>query len=189
MYIQMDSDIFMFDNMYILFSVYTYIYIHHLFSYGSILMLLFHLLSLLLLMVRFSEAEAARLLRPLLESVAYLHDLGIVHRDLKVLHAPALKHWYMYDFAYICDVCVFSLSLSLSTCPSVCLSVCLYVCMYVCLLCVWVAGEHIVWRGARWPQDCRLRSEQDGAAQRENGCRMWYPVLRRTRGTFTYMCN
>jgi serine/threonine protein kinase/Ca2+-binding EF-hand superfamily protein len=32
---------------------------------------------------RFSELEAAKLMRPLLESVAYLHDLGIVHRDLK----------------------------------------------------------------------------------------------------------
>lgn len=32
---------------------------------------------------RFSEKEAAKLLRPLLESVAYIHDLGIVHRDLK----------------------------------------------------------------------------------------------------------
>jgi Ca2+-binding EF-hand superfamily protein len=32
---------------------------------------------------RFTELEAAKLLRPLLESVAYLHDLGIVHRDLK----------------------------------------------------------------------------------------------------------
>lgn len=32
---------------------------------------------------RFTELEAAKLMRPLLESVAYLHDLGIVHRDLK----------------------------------------------------------------------------------------------------------
>lgn len=32
---------------------------------------------------RFTEQEAAKLIRPLLESVAYLHDLGIVHRDLK----------------------------------------------------------------------------------------------------------
>lgn len=32
---------------------------------------------------RFTELECARLIRPLLESVAYLHDLGIVHRDLK----------------------------------------------------------------------------------------------------------
>jgi serine/threonine protein kinase len=32
---------------------------------------------------RFSEEECAKLIRPLLESVAYIHDLGIVHRDLK----------------------------------------------------------------------------------------------------------
>ena len=32
---------------------------------------------------RFSEIEAARLIKPLLEAVAYLHDLGIAHRDLK----------------------------------------------------------------------------------------------------------
>jgi serine/threonine protein kinase len=29
---------------------------------------------------RFTEPEAAKLIRPLLESVAYIHDLGIVHR-------------------------------------------------------------------------------------------------------------
>ena len=32
---------------------------------------------------RFSECDTAKLLRPLLESVAYMHDLGIVHRDIK----------------------------------------------------------------------------------------------------------
>ena len=33
---------------------------------------------------RFEEAQAAALIRSLLESVAYIHDLGIVHRDIKV---------------------------------------------------------------------------------------------------------
>lgn len=32
---------------------------------------------------RFTEVEAAKLIVPLLEAVAYLHDLGIAHRDLK----------------------------------------------------------------------------------------------------------
>lgn len=32
---------------------------------------------------RFSEEQTAKLIKPLLESVAYLHDLGIAHNDLK----------------------------------------------------------------------------------------------------------
>jgi calcium/calmodulin-dependent protein kinase I len=37
---------------------------------------------------RFSENEAFSVIYPLVESVAYLHEMGIVHRDLKVsLHA------------------------------------------------------------------------------------------------------
>ncbi len=50
---------------------------------------------------RFSEAEAAKLLRPLLESVAYLHDLGIVHRDLKpenILCGEELEDLKIADF-------------------------------------------------------------------------------------------
>lgn len=50
---------------------------------------------------RFSELEAARLLRPLLESVAYLHDLGIVHRDLKpenILCGDELEDLKIADF-------------------------------------------------------------------------------------------
>ena len=50
---------------------------------------------------RFSEFEAAKLLRPLLESVAYLHDLGIVHRDLKpenILCGDELEDLKIADF-------------------------------------------------------------------------------------------
>lgn len=51
------------------------------------------------------QLEAAKLMRPLLESVAYLHDLGIVHRDLKPENI-------------LCGE-------ELGECLSVCLSVCL----------------------------------------------------------------
>lgn len=50
---------------------------------------------------RFTEQEAARLLKPLLESVAYLHDLGIVHRDLKpenILCGEELEDLKIADF-------------------------------------------------------------------------------------------
>eukprot|EP01039_Chlorochromonas_danica_P007127 gene7127-7880_t len=50
---------------------------------------------------RFTEMEAAKLMRPLLESVAYLHDLGIVHRDLKpenILCGEELEDLKIADF-------------------------------------------------------------------------------------------
>ena len=50
---------------------------------------------------RFTEDEAAKLIRPLLESVAYLHDLGIVHRDLKpenILCGDNLEDLKIADF-------------------------------------------------------------------------------------------
>jgi serine/threonine protein kinase/Ca2+-binding EF-hand superfamily protein len=50
---------------------------------------------------RFTEAEALKLIRPLLESVAYLHDLGIVHRDLKpenILCGEELEDLKIADF-------------------------------------------------------------------------------------------
>ena len=33
---------------------------------------------------RFSESEARALMKPLLEAVAYIHSMGIIHRDIKV---------------------------------------------------------------------------------------------------------
>jgi serine/threonine protein kinase len=51
--------------------------------------------------LRFTELEAAKLIRPLLESVAYLHDLGIVHRDLKpenILCGENLEDLKIADF-------------------------------------------------------------------------------------------
>lgn len=50
---------------------------------------------------RFSEVDAAKIIRPLLESVAYLHDLGIVHRDLKpenILCGDNLEDLKIADF-------------------------------------------------------------------------------------------
>ena len=50
---------------------------------------------------RFSEAEAFRVIKPLVESVAYLHDMGIVHRDLKpenILCGEDLEDLKIADF-------------------------------------------------------------------------------------------
>lgn len=50
---------------------------------------------------RFNEGDTAKLLRPLLESVAYMHDLGIVHRDLKpenILCGENLEDLKIADF-------------------------------------------------------------------------------------------
>jgi Ca2+-binding EF-hand superfamily protein len=50
---------------------------------------------------RFTEGECAKLIRPLLESVAYLHDMGIVHRDLKpenILCGENLENIKLADF-------------------------------------------------------------------------------------------
>jgi serine/threonine protein kinase len=60
-----------------------------------------HLIIYLAVSFRFTELEAAKLIRPLLESVAYLHDLGIVHRDLKpenILCGENLEDLKIADF-------------------------------------------------------------------------------------------
>ncbi len=33
---------------------------------------------------RFSEGEARALITPLLQAIAYIHGMGIIHRDIKV---------------------------------------------------------------------------------------------------------
>lgn len=42
----------------------------------------------------FSETEASRIMRKLVSAVSHMHDVGVVHRDLKpeVLDAPST--WY-----------------------------------------------------------------------------------------------
>jgi serine/threonine protein kinase len=75
---------------------------------------------------RFSEDEAAKLIRPLLESVAYLHDLGIVHRDIKpenILCGENLEDIKIADFGLskVCtrlfSLCLASLSVSRTHLP------------------------------------------------------------------------
>ena len=41
---------------------------------------------------RFSESEARALMKPLLEAVAYIHSMGIMHRDIKVCVVLAPLH-------------------------------------------------------------------------------------------------
>lgn len=38
----------------------------------------------------FSERDASELVRKILEATQYLHSIGIVHRDLKVMHSGAV---------------------------------------------------------------------------------------------------
>jgi serine/threonine protein kinase len=50
---------------------------------------------------RFSESEAKEVIKPLIESVAYLHSLGIVHRDIKpenILCGKRLQDLKIADF-------------------------------------------------------------------------------------------
>jgi len=44
----------------------------------------------------YTERDASHLIRQVLEAVDYMHDKGIVHRDLKVSILMSLMQWLMY---------------------------------------------------------------------------------------------
>lgn len=48
----------------------------------------------------YSERDTSNVVRQVLEAVAYLHSLQIVHRNLKVII-------YIHIYIYICKKCVF----------------------------------------------------------------------------------
>lgn len=105
---------------------------------------------------RFTELEAAKLIRPLLESVAYLHDLGIVHRDLKpenILCGEELEDLKIADFG---------LSKMVSACVG------LQCALALCII-----------PPSRFPS---LASRFSGAAEGEDGQRVRHALLRGARG-------
>ena len=90
------------------------------------------------------EGEAAALVRAVLRAVAYAHDMGVAHRDVKV------------RAIWMCCVCV-------CWCVLVCVGVCrcVLVCVGVCrcvLVCVAVSARG---RGGGWLRRPHTKQEQN----------------------------
>ncbi len=55
---------------------------------------------------RFTEAEARALITPLLQAIAYIHGMGIIHRDIKVrcthahTHTPTHTHTHTHKHTH-----------------------------------------------------------------------------------------
>jgi len=48
----------------------------------------------------FSETEASRIMRRLVSAVSHMHDVGVVHRDLKPEVARAHIHTHIHTHTY-----------------------------------------------------------------------------------------
>lgn len=62
----------------------------------------------------FSETEASHIMRKLVSAVSHMHDVGVVHRDLKpeVLHTHTQQEYFL---KYLSTVCPFVMDTNRNT--------------------------------------------------------------------------